>query len=444
LDPDGGRSGLDARESLWVDIHEVRKQTGHRTRLNAEHDDGNTLKALQRIEGLLRGDFLSGFFLRDAIGFESWQMSVEESLRREHAGILEGLATAHMRGHAYEEAIECALRWLQLDPVDEAGHRILMISYALAGKRGEALRRYERCRDLFAAELGTAPDAQTEELRAQIAGGGIHPDSHSAPPGPDTALPPGNLRASPTAFIGREPKLKAVTETLLRPDVRLLTITGPAGTGKTRLALKAARRVVRAFPHGAFFVDLAPLRDPIHVVPTVAPMLGARGVKGINSSPLDIVCQFLRRRNLLLVMDNFEHLLDRAAGAWWTRLLEQEYDNLRAAVAWSTEHDVETALRTAGALERFCDTQGHWRDECDWLEKALSRSQGAAGAGLDRWRAKALGALCSSSASSTTGSCRTFARLCAKSRRVFSRGGAPSPSLRYWKSRSRPDGRLLR
>ena len=91
--------------------------------------------------------------------------------------------------------------------------------------------------------------------------------------------------------------------------------------------------------------------------------------------------------------------LDRAAGVRLIVRLEQEYSNIRAAIAWSTKNAVEIALRLAAALERFNDNQGHWRDERDWLEKALAASQNAKESGFDRWRAKAFAALCASTLS---------------------------------------------
>src|SRR5215471_5382996 len=85
--------------------------------------------------------------------------------------------------------------------------------------------------------------------------------------------PPHNLRPQPTSLIGREHALDALTQSLLLADVRLLTLTGPGGTGKTRLAIAGAERALSHFQHGVYIVDLAPLHDPVLVIPTIAHIL---------------------------------------------------------------------------------------------------------------------------------------------------------------------------
>jgi len=130
---------------------------------------------------------------------------------------------------------------------------------------------------------------------------------------------PNNLPAQTTSFIGREGELAAVREELSRPEVRLLTLTGPGGSGKTRLGLQVAAEVLDDFEHGVYFVALAPISDPALVVPTIAQTLviptGAqmqqdRQVEG--QSLLEILKDYLRNKQMLLVLDNFEQVI-RAA-----------------------------------------------------------------------------------------------------------------------------------
>ncbi len=119
-----------------------------------------------------------------------------------------------------------------------------------------------------------------------------------------------NLPAEVTSFIGRETELKTVKELLARPQVRLLTLTGPGGTGKTRLSLQVAGSLLEEFKDGVVFVPLAEAREPALVVSKIAELLGVR--EGGSQSLLESIKGFLRDKHMLLILDNFEQVL-RAA-----------------------------------------------------------------------------------------------------------------------------------
>src|SRR5436190_13888867 len=119
---------------------------------------------------------------------------------------------------------------------------------------------------------------------------------------------PNNLPTQLTTFIGREKEIRDGLKLL--EGTRLLTLTGPGGTGKTRLSLQLAAEAAASFPDGAFWVPLAPISDPELVPSTIAP---SRGVQGSGSGlPLDRVTEHLRDKTLLLVLDNFEQVLGAA------------------------------------------------------------------------------------------------------------------------------------
>src|SRR5437867_11954213 len=131
---------------------------------------------------------------------------------------------------------------------------------------------------------------------------------------PDDALPRlHTLPAQPTPLVGRRGELDVVGGWLRQPGVRLLTLTGPPGIGKTRLAVEAAGELLAAFPDGAVFVDLAPITDPRMVTPTIARTLGLR--EAPDEPPLERVRQYLHDKQVLLVLDNFEQVAAAARDA---------------------------------------------------------------------------------------------------------------------------------
>jgi predicted ATPase/class 3 adenylate cyclase len=136
----------------------------------------------------------------------------------------------------------------------------------------------------------------------------LHPDIPTDfPPIRTLATRPNNLPLQPTPFLGREDQVARVVELLGRDDVRLLTITGPGGVGKTRVALQAAADVLEAFPDGVWFVDLSALDDPALVSSAIATVLGVREEGSGLSARLTSV---LGGKRLLLVLDNFERVID--------------------------------------------------------------------------------------------------------------------------------------
>lgn len=123
---------------------------------------------------------------------------------------------------------------------------------------------------------------------------------------------PTNLPLQPTTFVGREPEVSALGDMLRRPAIRLVTLTGPGGTGKTRLAIQTGAQVLDAFPDGVFFVALADVTDSAQVPSTIAQEIGLK--LSPEQSPLDALIAHFHSRSLLLILDNFEQVLD-ASGA---------------------------------------------------------------------------------------------------------------------------------
>lgn len=135
----------------------------------------------------------------------------------------------------------------------------------------------------------------------------VHPVLEASEP----SRPPTNLPATWTSFVGRQQELAAVRELIQRNDIRLVTLTGPGGTGKTRLSLQVATDLLPRFAHGVFFVALASLQDAELVVPRIAQTLGVSEAPG--KTTLQGLQNYLRDKHILLVLDNFEHVIDAAA-----------------------------------------------------------------------------------------------------------------------------------
>jgi non-specific serine/threonine protein kinase len=180
-------------------------------------------------------------------------------------------------------------------------------------ERGTNRKPYPRTIALLAAALGLTADqhaAFVASSRSELSNGAGRPAS-AGPRRPDRAGVgmPSNLPIATTSFVGRARELAEVTERL--QGTRLLTLTGTGGCGKTRLALQVTASLREAYPDGVWFVDLAPIADPTLVPPAVAAALGVREIAG---RPLLLtVADSLRGRDLLLLLDNCEHVVDACA-----------------------------------------------------------------------------------------------------------------------------------
>ena len=311
LDADRENVELVENADLWLDVDAFQKAlSACETHAHLPGTACTECQAwLEEAVALYRDDFLTGFSLPDSLAFDDWARYQSQHLQKELGGALERLADILAVQGLFDDAITHSLRWLSLDLLREAAHRCLMRLYALSDQEPAALRQFQRCQRTLKEELGVPPSPQTVELMARIRAG--ESLERAAEPRPRV---PHNLPPQPTRFVGREKELKQLGDLIADPDVRLITIVGPGGIGKTRLALTVAERVLNraapAFLDGVFFVPLAQISGSEELAPVVAEALSFQlGGPEESRTARQQVLDFLREKRILLVLDNFEHLL---------------------------------------------------------------------------------------------------------------------------------------
>ena len=183
------------------------------------------------------------------------------------------------------------------NPLRERLQQQAMIALYRCGRQSEALELYAALRRRLDEELGLEPGPELRDVQRRI----LQQDADLDVPSVGVAR---SLPVPPNRLVGREHDLEALATLLETREVRLLVLTGAGGSGKTRLALEAARRAEATYANGAVLVELVPLRDPRLVVPTIAQALSVADAQ----QPLEALTGALRSRELLLVLDNAEHV----------------------------------------------------------------------------------------------------------------------------------------
>ncbi|MBA2760053.1 MAG: tetratricopeptide repeat protein [Chloroflexia bacterium] len=277
----------------WVDV------TAFTAALDAR--EGDRRENLVTALALYTGEFLGDDLYLD------WAAVRREHLRwRWREAVLEYAALERNAGRPLL-AVPALERVLQVDPTDEPAFRALMTAYVDAGRREDAIRQFERCTTLLHQELGVQPSEETLALAKEIREASVIRTDFARP-----SIHIANLPVPPNPLVGRGREIEELLDLLLQPRVRLVTISGTGGVGKTRLAIEAASLARDEFADDACFVGLAQVRDPDLVMPSVARALDLDDAS--DEPPLARLRDRLRDSNLLLVVDNFEQVLDAASG----------------------------------------------------------------------------------------------------------------------------------
>ena len=293
------RSRLSVRlpEPVWVDLETIESDIAEALRAEGAGDHARAYEQVRAALDEAGSELLAGLDV-------PWAAQVRRQLDASLESARECLARNALAGGpaTLDEGRRAAVEVIERSPFHEAGYVLLMRVLEAEGNTAEGLQVYEDLRRLLSDELGSAPGAAAQEVHRRLLDGG-------APrPTPLTRRVTGALPPARTTFLGREEDRKELRSLLDRS--RTVTLVGPGGMGKTRLALNVAEGLDADLIGGAWFADLAPLDDPDLVGQAVASAIGAREDPG--RTVLETVADHLRAAELCLILDNCEHVLDGA------------------------------------------------------------------------------------------------------------------------------------
>jgi DNA-binding SARP family transcriptional activator/predicted ATPase len=324
---------FNTRAPVWVDAKEFNElfiQTRKHPHSSLE-ECPLCIEKLERAASYYHGDFLDGFYLKDAEGFMEWLVLRRAHLQQLMLDGLDQLCRGYLRqaeqassGASLKRAVENSLlfarRALEIDPVRETAYMHLMKALALQGKKQEALSQFEVCRKILANEIAVEPEEEIIRLCDQIRGDVYPPRAQLLPQARLNSHGRYTLPIQLTPLIGREAQLERLVKLLF--SYRWVILVGEGGVGKSRLAITAAEKVAAVFPDGVLFLPLAGVAPAPRewregqtenrqaVQDTLLKTIAAACDLSIHQDGRDLERLFatIQTRKILLILDNFEHL----------------------------------------------------------------------------------------------------------------------------------------
>src|SRR5215207_8772944 len=260
-----------ATVAYWLDVSAI-------TTVGESASTADLINALS----VYQGELLPGFY-------DEWILSERMHLQATYERTITRLLELLETEKRWDDILEWAERWISTGQGSEAAYRALIVAYDALGDRAKVAVTYERCVQAL-HELDLEPSEQTRALLFNRT----------------SSL---NIPIPLTSFIGREKELKEVAD--LFSKSRLVTLTGSGGVGKTRLAIQVVADVLDLFPDGVWFLDLAPLSDPVLVPNILAGVIGLRESGEISVT--ELLINYFRTRTALIIFDNCEHLIESCA-----------------------------------------------------------------------------------------------------------------------------------
>jgi predicted ATPase/DNA-binding SARP family transcriptional activator len=281
---------LNPNASVWIDVAEFKAQAA--TVQRAAIPDPTAVNI-----ALYRGELLAGFNEE----WNEWVLPEREALQTLYINTALRLCQQLRAQGNFHHTIQLAENIIAIDSTVETAYQQLMTSSIALGEHDAALKYYDRCVRILHDDLGVEPSHDTKTLYEQI-----RRTQASRP----ASLTLTNLPIPITSFIGREREIETIKQ-LLNPSsqsgARLVTLTGPGGAGKTRLAIQVTGDLAQSAPERICWIELAALTDPALVAATTAKTLGLHELPG--QPIIETLVDHLRSRPMLLVLDNCEHLI---------------------------------------------------------------------------------------------------------------------------------------
>jgi predicted ATPase/DNA-binding SARP family transcriptional activator len=285
---------FNASAEYWLDASELEKVSE-----NASTDE------LIAVLSAYQGELLTGFY-------DEWVLLEREHLSSIFEHKMARLMSLLQDEKRWPDILDWAERWISLGQKPEPAYRALMSAHAVKGDMSKVAATFERCVKSL-NELGIEPSEQTRGLYERLKAGKATLGTRTAVPESErlkeSVSPRTNLPVPLTSFIGREKEVEEIIRSLGKN--RLVTLAGSGGVGKTRLAIEAANRLLRKFKGGVWWVELAGLTDKTLVSQALAKALGLREIP--NQSLNETLTNFLSSKQILLVLDNCEHLITACA-----------------------------------------------------------------------------------------------------------------------------------